>query len=51
MRKTGKKITAFSVSFLLMLNLTATVIPVSAEGESKVYTHDGYTVEYTIKNE
>lgn len=51
MRKTGKKITAFSVSFLLMLNLTATVIPVSAESGSKVYTHDGYTVEYTIKNE
>ena len=51
MRKTGKKITAFSVSFLLMLNLTATVIPVSAEVESKVYTHDGYTVEYTVKNE
>ena len=51
MRKTGKKITAFSVSFLLMLNLTATVIPVSAEAESKVYTHDGYTVEYTVKNE
>lgn len=51
MRKTGKKITAFSVSFLLMLNMTATVIPVSAEGEFKVYTHDGYTVEYTVKNE
>lgn len=51
MRKTGKKITAFSISFLLMLNLTATVIPVSAAVESKVYTHDGYTVEYTVKNE
>ena len=51
MRKTGKKITAFSVSFLLMLNMTATAVPVSAESGSKVYTHDGYTVEYTIKNE
>ena len=46
-----KRVTALSLSVMLMLNMTATAIPVSAEGESKIYTHDGYTVEYTIKNE
>ncbi len=51
MKKQGKKITALTVSAMLMLNMAATAVPVSAEGESKVYTHDGYTVEYTVKNE
>lgn len=46
-----KRVTALSLSVMLMLNMTAIAIPVSAEGESKIYTHDGYTVEYTIKNE
>lgn len=46
-----KRVTALSLSVMLMLNMTATAIPVSAEGESKIYTYDGYTVEYTIKNE
>lgn len=51
MKKQGKRITALTVSAMLMLNMAATAVPVSAEGESKVYTHDGYTVEYTVKNE
>ena len=51
MKKRGKRITALTVSAMLMLNMAATAVPVSAEGESKVYTHDGYTVEYTVKNE
>lgn len=51
MKKQGKKITALTVSAMLMLNMAATAVPVFAEGESKVYTHDGYTVEYTVKNE
>lgn len=49
MKKQGKRITALTVSAMLMLNMAATAVPVSAEG--KVYTHDGYTVEYTVKNE
>ena len=51
MKKTGKRVTALSVGVMLMMNMAATTVPVSAEGESKVYTHDGYTVEYTVKNE
>ena len=51
MKKKGRRITALTVSAMLMLNMAATAVPVSAEGESKVYTHDGYTVEYTVKNE
>lgn len=51
MKKQGKRITALTVSAMLMLNMAATAVPVSAEGESKVYTHDGYSVEYTVKNE
>ena len=52
MIKRGKRVTALSLSVMLMLNMTATALPVSAAaGESKTYTHDGYTVEYTVKNE
>lgn len=51
MKKESKRITALTMSAMLMLNITATSVPVSAESGSKVYTHDGYTVEYTIKNE
>ena len=51
MKKRGKRITALTVSAMLMLNMAATAVPVSAVGESKVYTHDGYTVEYIVKNE
>lgn len=51
MKKESKRITALTMSAMLMLNITATAVPVSAESGSKVYTHDGYTVEYTIKNE
>lgn len=52
MIKREKRVTALSLSVMLMLNMTATAVPVSAAtGESKIYTHDGYTVEYTIKNE
>lgn len=52
MIKREKRMTALSLSVMLMLNMTATAVPVSAAtGESKIYTHDGYTVEYTIKNE
>ena len=51
MKKESKRVTALTMSAMLMLNITATAVPVSAESGSKVYTHDGYTVEYTIKNE
>ena len=51
MKKESQRITALTMSAMLMLNITATAVPVSAESGSKVYTHDGYTVEYTIKNE
>ena len=52
MIKRGKRVTALSLSVMLMLNMTATALPVYATaGESKTYTHDGYTVEYTVKNE
>lgn len=51
MKKESKRVTALTMSVMLMLNITATAVPVSAESGSKVYTHDGYTVEYTIKNE
>lgn len=51
MKKQGKRITALTVSAMLMLNMATTAVPVFAAGESKVYTHDGYTVEYTVKNE
>ena len=52
MKKESKRVTALTMSVMLMLNMTATAVPVSAAtGESKIYTHDGYTVEYTIKNE
>lgn len=53
MIKREKRVTALSLSVMLMLNMTTTAaVPVFAEaGESKIYTHDGYTVEYTIKNE
>ena len=39
MKKTGKRVTALSVGVMLMMNMAATTVPVSAEGESKVYTH------------
>lgn len=46
MIKREKRMTALSLSVMLMLNMTATAVPVSAAtGESKIYTHDGYTVE------
>ncbi len=52
MIKRGKRVTALSLSVMLMLNMTATALPVSAAaGESKTYTHDGYTVEYTVMGE
>lgn len=50
--KIGKMITAFSVSIMLMFNMAAAVIPVSAEtGNLKTYTHDGYTVKYSVTGE
>ena len=51
MKKESKRVIALTMSAMLMLNITATAVPVSAESGSKVYTYDGYTVEYTIKNE
>ena len=51
MKKTGKRITALSISAMLMMNMAATAIPVSAEIGSKTYVHDGYTVEYKVMNE
>lgn len=47
-----KRLTALSLSAMLMLNMASVTLSVSAQaGESKTYVHDGYTVEYTIMNE
>lgn len=52
MNKPAKRAVAFSLSAMLAINTVIVSIPVSAE-ETKgtTYTHDGYRVEYTVRNE
>ena len=50
--KSRKRITAFFLSCIFMINMLVTAVPVSAEaGVSKTYIHDGYTVEYKVTSE
>ena len=50
--KFSKRITALSLSAALLLNTPAITIPASADNTaSKIYTYDGYTVEYFVHAE
>lgn len=50
--KFSKRITALSLSAALLLNTPAITILASADNTaSKVYTYDGYTVEYFVRSE
>ena len=52
MNKPAKRAVAFSLSAMLAVNTVIVSIPVSAEeNKGTTYTHDGYTIEYTVRNE